>query len=205
MIQIRSLPSLFITPAYSLLFLSACGQSGSPPPVPKSSEATSYTVAANTEIARNLDLADQQDFADAGRGLVAAAPDTPLTDRSGSVIWDPASYGFIEGDAPATVNPSLWRQSKLNMHRGLYSVADGIYQLRGFDLANMSIIEGDSGWIIVDPLTTEDTARAAIAFAREQLGDRPISAILFTHSHIDHFGGALGLMSMEQASANDVR
>ena len=205
MIQIRSLPSLFITPACSLLLLSACGQSGSPPPVPESSEATSYTVAANTDIARKLDLADQQDFADAGRGLVAAAPDTPLTDRSGSVIWDPASYGFIEGDAPATVNPSLWRQSKLNMHRGLYRVADGIYQLRGFDLANMSIIEGDSGWIVVDPLTTEDTARAAIAFAREQLGDRPISAILFTHSHIDHFGGALGLMSMEQASANDVQ
>ena len=205
MIQTRSLSSLFITLAYSLFFLSACGRSGSPPPVPESSEATSYTVAANTEFARNLDLADQQDFADAGRSLVAAAPATPLTDSSGSVIWDPASYGFIEGDAPATVNPSLWRQSKLNMHRGLYSVADGIYQLRGFDLANMSIIEGDSGWIVVDPLTTEDTARAAIAFAREHLGDRPISAILFTHSHIDHFGGALGLMSMEQASANDVK
>ena len=204
----RQTPYLFnlvLSLAFAALFLSACGQSGSPPPVPDSSEATSYTVAANSSVARALDLADQQDFADADRGLIATAPDTPVLDSSGNVIWDPASYGYIQGDAPTTVNPSLWRQSKLNMRRGLYKVTDGIYQLRGFDLANMSIIEGDSGWIVVDPLTTEDTARAAMAFARQHLGDKPVSAILFTHSHIDHFGGALGVMSMEQANADKVQ
>jgi len=205
MIHIRSLSSLVVTLGCSALLLSACGQSGAPPSVPDSSDATSFTLAANSEMAASLDLADQQDFVDAARGLVAAAPDAPVLDGSGSVIWDPASYGYIQGDAPSTVNPSLWRQSKLNMHRGLYKVADGIYQLRGFDLANISIIEGDTGWIVVDPLTTEDTARAAIAFARQHLGDKPISAILFTHSHIDHFGGALGLMSMEQANADKLQ
>ncbi len=205
MTQPSSLFSQVLSLACAALFLSACGQSGPPPPVPDSSEATSYTVAANSSIARTLDLADQQDFADADRGLIATAPDTPVLDSSGTVIWDPASYGYIQGDAPTTVNPSLWRQSKLNMRRGLYKVTDGIYQLRGFDLANMSIIEGDSGWIVVDPLTTEDTARAAMAFARQHLGDKPVSAILFTHSHIDHFGGALGVMSMEQANADKVQ
>lgn len=187
------------------LFLVACGRSDSPPPPPESSDATSYTVAVNQSFSNKLDLQDQQDFKDASKGLIAVAPTAPILDSEGKVIWDQAAYDYIQGDAPATVNPSLWRQSKLNMQRGLYQVDDGIYQLRGFDLANISIIEGDSGWIVVDPLTTEDTARAAIAFAREHLGEKPISAILFTHSHIDHFGGALGLMSMEQANSNDVQ
>ena len=187
------------------LFLVACGRSDSPPPPPESSDATSYTVAVNQSFSNKLDLQDQQDFKDASKGLIAVAPTAPIVDSEGKVIWDQAAYDYIQGDAPATVNPSLWRQSKLNMQRGLYQVDDGIYQLRGFDLANISIIEGDSGWIVVDPLTTEDTARAAIAFAREHLGEKPISAILFTHSHIDHFGGALGLMSMEQANSNDVQ
>ena len=187
------------------LCLVACGRPDSPPPPPESSDATSYTVAVNQSFANKLDLQDQQDFKDASKGLIAVAPTTPIVDSAGKVIWDQAAYDYIQGEAPATVNPSLWRQSKLNMQRGLYKVGDGIYQLRGFDLANISIIVGDSGWIVVDPLTTEDTARAAIAFAREHLGDKPISAILFTHSHIDHFGGALGLMSMEQATANDVQ
>tara|TARA_R110001599_G_scaffold353859_1_gene600509 strand:- start:8246 stop:10234 length:1989 start_codon:yes stop_codon:yes gene_type:complete len=185
--------------------LTACGLSEQPPPVAAGSEATSYTVAINNEFAENLDLANQQDFEDASKGLIAAAPSVPVTDKSGTLIWDVSSYDYIQGESPATVNPSLWRQSKLIMHRGLYQVDEGIYQLRGFDLANISIIEGDTGWIVVDPLTTEATAREAIAFAREHLGDVPISAILFTHSHIDHFGGAFGLMSMEEATGNDVK
>ncbi len=185
--------------------LSACDRSEGPPPVAEGSDATSYTVAANNEFTKYLDLANQQDFEDASKGLIAKAPSVPIKDSEGTVVWDASNYDYIQGEAPATVNPSLWRQSKLNMHRGLYKVDDGIYQLRGFDLANISIIEGDSGWIVVDPLTTEATAREAIAFAREHLGDKPISAILFTHSHIDHFGGAFGLMNMEQAKGNNVK
>lgn len=175
------------------------------PTLPDSSEASSYTLASNKSIADSLDLANQTDFEDASKGLIAAAPETPVVDNAGTVIWDPANYSYIQGDAPPTVNPSLWRQSKLNMQRGLYKVDEGIYQLRGFDLANMSIIEGDKGWIVVDPLTTEDTARAALAFARQHLGEKPITAILFTHSHIDHFAGALGLMSMDEANRNNVQ
>lgn len=104
-------------------------------------------------------------------------------------------YAFIEGDAPDSVNPSLWRQAKLNNINGLFEVTKGVYQLRGFDLANISLIQGKTGWILVDPLTTAPTARNALAFAREQLGDQKISAIIFTHSHIDHFGGIDGVLS----------
>ena len=183
--------------------LAACGDDG-PPPAPVDSEATSFTLAVNREYAEKLDLDEQQGFEDASRGLIAEAPAIPIKDTDGTVIWDASEYDFVQGDAPPTVNPSLWRQSKLNLIRGLFKVRDGIYQLRGFDLANISIIEGDTGWIVVDPLTTEATAREAIAFARAHLGDQRISAILFTHSHIDHFGGALGLMSMEEARGNNV-
>ncbi|MCZ6807598.1 MAG: MBL fold metallo-hydrolase, partial [Deltaproteobacteria bacterium] len=176
-----------------------------PPPVPDDSEATGYTIAVNQKFAEMLDLDDQEDFEQASKGLIAAAPMEPVKDSAGKVIFDPSQYDFIKGDAPATVNPSLWRQAKLNMHRGLYKVTDGIYQLRGFDLANMSIIEGDTGWIIVDPLTNKSTSAQALAFAREHLGNKPITAIIFTHSHVDHFGGALGLMSMEEAAAKNVQ
>jgi len=196
-------------PLFSVTFfailVTACSRPEGPPPAAISSDATAYTAAINREFSERLDLADPQDFEDASKGLIASAPNTPIRDKSGSVIWDVSQYDYIQGEPPETVNPSLWRQSKLLMQRGLYQVDDGIYQLRGFDLANISIIEGERGWIVVDPLTTEATAQEAIAFAREHLGDRPISAILFTHSHIDHFGGAFGLMSMEKARGNNVK
>jgi alkyl sulfatase BDS1-like metallo-beta-lactamase superfamily hydrolase len=103
------------------------------------------------------------------------------------------------GAAPATVNPSLWRQALLNNQTGLFKVAEGIHQLRGFDLANITLIEGKTGWIVVDTLTARETATAAMAFARKHLGDKPVSAVIFTHSHADHFGGALGVISAEEA------
>lgn len=192
--------------AASILSLSGCKAAAPPPPpVPDDSEATSYTVAANQKFVEMLDLDDQEDFEQASKGLIEAAPMDPVKDSLGNVIFDPSKYDFINGDAPATVNPSLWRQSKLLMYRGLFKVAEGIHQLRGFDLANMSIIEGDTGWIIVDPLTNNATAAQALAFARKHLGEKPITAIIFTHSHIDHFGGALGLMSAEEAASNNVQ
>lgn len=190
----------------TVLITTGCKPSAPPAPqVPDDSEASSFTVAVNQTYRELLDLDDQTDFEQASQGLVAAAPDVAVKDKSGKVILDPEAYAFIEGEAPATVNPSLWRQSKLIMHRGLYKVTEGVYQLRGFDLANMSIIEGDKGWIVVDPLTNESTGAQALAFAREHLGDKPVTAIIFTHSHIDHFGGALGLMSAEEAAANNVQ
>jgi alkyl sulfatase BDS1-like metallo-beta-lactamase superfamily hydrolase len=157
------------------------------------SAPTEVTARANERVRSELNLDDQQDFEDARRGLIASQEEIRVTGADGQVIWDTAAYGFEQGEAPASVNPSLWRQARLNNIHGLFEVTSGIYQLRGFDLANMSIIEGHSGWIIVDPLTTRETSAAALAFARQQLGDKPITAVIFTHSHIDHFGGVLGI------------
>ena len=100
----------------------------------------------------------------------------------GTVIWDMPAYGFVDGEAPESVNPSLWRQARLNNIHGLFEVTKGVYQLRGYDLANMSLIEGQTGWIVVDPLTAEETARAAIAFPRTPTGDKPVGAVC-SHLH----------------------
>ena len=168
------------------------------------SEPSKATRDHNDATAERLAIEDQQDFEDANRGLIAADDSSVVRTDSGRLVWDIPSYGFIDGDAPTSVNPSLWRQEKLNNIRGLFEVVPGIYQLRGFDLANMTIIESDNGWIIVDPLTAKETAAHALAFAREHLEAKPIKAILFTHSHIDHFGGALGIVSVEELAQQGI-
>jgi alkyl sulfatase BDS1-like metallo-beta-lactamase superfamily hydrolase len=142
-------------------------------------------------------------FEDAKRGFIAA-PSGQVKDAAGNVIWDFDSYAFVKGAAPATVNPSLWRQALLNNQIGLFKVTEGIYQLRGFDLANITLIEGKTGWIVVDTLTARETATAAMAFARKHLGDKSVSAVIFTHSHVDHFGGALGVIPAEEAKARKI-
>ena len=136
---------------------------------------------------------------DARRGLIAV-PSGKVLAADGSIIWDHERYAFLRDAAPVTVNPSLWRHARLNGAAGLYKVVEGIYQLRGFDLANLTLIEGKTGWIVVDPLTSSETAAAAMAFAGQHLGDKPVSAIIFTHSHVDHFGGALGVVSAQEAA-----
>ena len=167
-------------------------------------QPTAVTREHNRSVAGQLPLADQQDFEDATRGLIAADDQSIIKTADGKIVWDIPAYSFVAGEAPDSVNPSLWRQERLNNIRGLFEVVPGIYQLRGFDLSNMTIIEGDSGWIIVDPLTARETAAYALDFARKHLGDKPIKAILFTHSHIDHFGGALGVASAEDVSAQEI-
>ncbi|ABV35313.1 beta-lactamase-like protein [Shewanella sediminis HAW-EB3] len=156
--------------------------------------ATAYTKSANAALIAELPFDNKQDFVDANRGFIAKLPTLSVEGDEGDTIWDMPAYDFIDGGAPESVNPSLWRQASLNNIQGLFEVTKGVYQIRGFDLANMTIIEGKSGWIVVDPLTTAETARVALDFVNKQLGNRPISAILFTHSHMDHFGGALGLL-----------
>jgi alkyl sulfatase BDS1-like metallo-beta-lactamase superfamily hydrolase len=194
--------ALLLPPLYTLLL--AC-QGEAPGPTPDgtvgaqgNTPATASTIQANASVRDALDLEDEQDFADARRGLIASPESLSIAGPDGSAIWDMGSYGFIQGTAPDTVNPSLWRQATLNNIHGLFEVTEGVYQLRGFDLSNMSMIRGDNGWIIVDPLTTRETAGAAIAFARKHLGDDPVSAVIFTHSHIDHFGGVLGVLGTTQ-------
>ena len=176
------------------LLLAACGGDEQSTGT-SSSTATAHTMAINAEIAKQLPLDDQQDFADATRGLIASQKPLQVKNADGNVLWDMEKYAFIDGAAPDSVNPSLWRQAKLNNIHGLFEVTPGIYQLRGFDLANITLIQGKTGWILVDPLTTAPTARNALAFAREQLGEQKISAIIFTHSHIDHFGGIDGVLT----------
>jgi alkyl sulfatase BDS1-like metallo-beta-lactamase superfamily hydrolase len=181
--------------------LAACGER--PRDASAAGDATAATLKANEEFAKAYDLADRQAFEDAARGLVAR-PAGKITNEQGAVVWDFDSFAFVDGKAPPTVNPSLWRQALLNNQIGLFKVADGIHQLRGFDVSNMTLIEGRTGWIVVDPLTTRETAAAAIAFARKHLGERPVSAMIYTHSHADHFGGALGVLSAAEAAQRKV-
>ncbi len=142
------------------------------------SAPTDITRKMNARVREELPFGDQDDFEEARRGLIASAPHLQIKDAEGASLWDMPPFDFIQGPAPASVNPSLWRQAQLNNIHGLFEVTPGIYQLRGFDLANMTIIAGDTGWIIVDPLTTRETAAAAMAFAGQHLKRRPVSAII---------------------------
>jgi alkyl sulfatase BDS1-like metallo-beta-lactamase superfamily hydrolase len=137
----------------------------------------------------DLDYADRSHFDDAERGFVATLKDPIITAADGHVVWDCSKYDFITGDAPDTANPSLWRQGKLSAKHGLFEVTDGIYQVRGLDLSNMSLVETDNGVIVIDPLMSNESAAAALALYREHRGDRPVKALIITHSHADHYGG----------------
>lgn len=145
------------------------------------------------------DWSDPAAMADAERGLIAR-PSGQVKAADGSVVWDFDAFAFVQGKAPASAHPGLWRQARLNNQIGLFKVTERIWQLRGFDLANLTLIEGRTGWIVVDPLTARETAAFALAFARQHLGDKPVSAIVHTHSHVDHFGGVLGVVSAEEAA-----
>ncbi len=167
---------------------------------PAAASGGGMTPAVHQALLKAHDWSDPPAFADAMRGLIAA-PTGQIKAADGSVAWDFEAFAFVRGDAPLTVHPGLWRQAKLNNQIGLFKVTEGVWQLRGFDLANLTLIQGKTGWIVVDPLTSKETAAYAMAFARKHLGDKPVSALVYTHSHVDHFGGALGIMSAEDAAA----
>lgn len=160
-------------------------------------------IDSNASYSSKYNLQDADEFKNAEKGFIAK-PTGQIKNEQGDVIWDFDAFNFIKDQAPDTVNPSLWRQAKLNNNVGLFKVTDRVWQVRGFDLANMTIIQGNTGWIIVDTLTSKETAEAAIKFARQHLGDQKISAIVFTHSHIDHFGGALGIISAEELKQRNI-
>ena len=168
-------------------------------------EATPSTARANAAVGEELPLGEADDFQSVRKGFVAK--DDPLVVKAadGRVIWDPTTYAFVDGQAPATVNPSLWRQAKLNGVYGLFKVTDGVYQVRGYDISNMSIIETPNGRIVVDPLTARETAAAALALVNRALGERPVLAVLFTHSHVDHFGGVRAVIDPEDVRSGKVR
>ena len=169
--------------------------------LPALGTATEATKQANAALAARLDLAQGADGEDARRDRLAFIEEEAILNADGDIVWAIPQFDFLEADAPETVNPSLWRQSQLAAHHGLFKVADGIYQVRGYDLSVMSIIEGDSGWIIVDPLTATETAAASLKLVNDTLGERPVTGVLYTHSHADHFGGARGVISDEDVAA----
>src|SRR5690606_26504285 len=140
----------------------------------------------------------------ASRGFLAPPPSQQVLGDHGAPVWDLDQYSFLDDDCPDTVNPSLWRQARLNRHAGLFEVADGFYQVRGLDLANVTFIRGDRGWVVVDPLTASETAAAALALVNQELGARPVTAVIYSHSHIDHFGGVLGVVDREQVESGEV-
>ncbi|SEH59043.1 Alkyl sulfatase BDS1, metallo-beta-lactamase superfamily [Mycolicibacterium rutilum] len=151
-----------------------------------------------------LPFDDTADFDDADRGFIAALEPCVVTAGDGRVVWDNDAYSFLAADAPTSVHPSLWRQSQLCAKQGLYEVVQGIYQVRGLDLSNITFVEGDTGVIVIDPLISTETAAAALGLYRAHRGDRPVVAVIYTHSHVDHFGGVLGVTSQSEVDAGRV-
>ncbi|MFT3814708.1 MAG: alkyl sulfatase dimerization domain-containing protein [Acidovorax sp.] len=167
--------------------------------------ATQATTAAQQRAASNLPPEDLEDEADVRRGFVGTVPDAEVRDDYGRLVWGLADYGFLnDAKVPATVNPALWRQARLNAVHGLFEVTQRIYQVRGFDLANMTIIEGDTGLIIIDPLTAKETARAALDLYLAHRPARPVVAVIYSHSHSDHFGGVKGVIDERDVHAGKV-
>ena len=141
-----------------------------------------------------LDFEDRTDFENAARGFVATLDPVTFSNAEGRVVFDLVPYEFLSGERVDTVHPSLWRQAQLCVTNGLFEVTDGIYQVRGFDLSNITLVEGDTGVIVIDPLISAECAAGAIQLYREHRGDKPVTGVIYTHSHGDHFGGVLGVL-----------
>jgi alkyl sulfatase BDS1-like metallo-beta-lactamase superfamily hydrolase len=174
-------------------------------PVAQGAPASQATRAANSAAVEILPMDDREDEDFAQRGFVATWPEPQIKTADGRVAWDFTAYANLAGPAPDTVNPSLWRHAKLLTKHGLFRVTDRIYQVRGFDVSNMTIIVGDTGFILVDPLTGMEPARAALTLARRTLGDKPVKAVIYTHSHADHFGGVRGVVDQADVDAGRVQ
>jgi alkyl sulfatase BDS1-like metallo-beta-lactamase superfamily hydrolase len=161
---------------------------------------------SNLDEARRLVAADdRQDFDFASRGFIATRADPVIKRADGRVAFDLSSYGFLEGDAPDTANPSLWRQAQILTKHGLFKVAERIYQVRGFDVSTVTFIDAGAGWIVVDPLTTVEVARAALELAQAHVAEKPVLAVIYSHSHIDHYGGVGGVTTTADAAAGKVK
>ena len=167
--------------------------------------ATDATTAANTRVAEHLPLGDRADFERARRGLLRTLDPPVVRNGAGAAIWDLDAYAFLDQACPPEVNPSLWRQAQLNAIHGLFEVCDGIYQVRGYDLSNITFVRTDRGWIVIDPLTVAETAAAARGLVDAHFGPLPIVAIIYTHSHVDHYGGVRGIVSDAEVEGGTVR
>ena len=168
--------------------------------------ASEATKAINNAFYDRLDFSNRQSFEDAKRGFIATLDPITIPHSSGNRnAYDLEAAKFLDQDAPDTANPSLWRQAQLNaQHHGLYEVVEGIYQIRSFDIANMTLIKGDTGWVIIDPLTSTESSRAGLELANRELGEREVKAVIITHSHADHFAGILGVTTHEDVASGKV-
>ena len=174
-----------------------------PKEMPK--EATASVIAQHAATLKALPFSDVRDFDDAARGFLGTIENAKVTSPQGRVVWSLEPYAFLSAEqAPATVDPSLWRQSRLNMHHGLFEVVPGVYQVRGLDIANMTLIEGERGVIVVDTLTSIEGARAAMDLYFQHRGKKPVTAVIFTHTHTDHWGGARGVLDDDALASGQV-
>ncbi|EQB8917106.1 alkyl/aryl-sulfatase [Vibrio fluvialis] len=188
------------------LVIAAMVSSGASAADPK--PATQVTIDANNAVKQSLPFSDKKDFENAQKGLIAKQDVVTIKNDKGDVVWDLEQYKqyiTLNNPAPDSVNPSLWRNAQLNMINGLFEVTDGIYQVRGYDLSNITFIKGNTGWIVFDPLISQETAKAALDFVNEKLGKRPVVAVVYSHSHIDHFGGVRGIVDEKDVKAGKVK
>ena len=164
------------------------------------------TAAANarSEIDALVAADDRQDFDFAARGFIATRTEPVIPRENGGQAYDLRSYDFLDGPCPETANPSLWRQARLLTKHGLYQVCEGVYQVRGFDVSTVSFIDVGGAWVVVDPLTVVESARAALELVTERLGAKPVAAVIYSHSHADHYGGVRGVVSPEDVAAGKV-
>lgn len=166
--------------------------------------ASPATTAAQAAQRASLPSDKGQDAEFSARGFLATRADPLIKSADGKPAWNLDAYAWMNGTAPNTVNPSLWRHMELLRKHGLFKLSEGVWQVRGFDVSNMTVIAGASGWILIDPLTTKETSAAALALVNEQLGKRPVKAIIYTHSHGDHFGGVKGVTTAEDVKSGVV-
>lgn len=185
--------------------LCGCAVAEDAPLTAESKGASEITAQRNQEVYALLDFEDEQELEFAQRGLIYAPESLELVDADGRVVWSQDAYAFLEdASAPDTVNPSLWRHTQLNHIYGLFEVTEGIYQVRGYDMSNITFIMGDTGWIVFDPLMTVECAQAAKQLVDEQLGQYPIRAIVYSHSHVDHFGGVKGIVTEDEIASQQI-
>ena len=169
-------------------------------------DASSFTKQKNEQVLKELPFSDTQDFTDAKRGFIVTTPDLIIKNNEGNVIWDMKSYEYQAGiNAPVTVNPSLWRMAQINSLNGLFQVTDKVYQVRGFDISNMTIIEGNTGLIIIDPLLSTETAKAGLDLYYSNRPKKPVVAVIYSHSHTDHYGGVKGVIDEKDVKAGKVK
>jgi alkyl sulfatase BDS1-like metallo-beta-lactamase superfamily hydrolase len=169
------------------------------------SRATAATRAAHEQALRDLPDDSDLDEQDARRGFIGTIPDAEVRDAYGGLVWTLGDYGFLDDpQAPETAHPSLWRLARLNAIHGLFEVTQGIYQIRGFDLSNMTVIEGETGLIVIDPLSTKETARAALDLYLQHRPAKPVVAVIYSHSHAAHFGGVKGVVDAADVRAGKV-